>query len=1470
MPSPHDHDPNDATIVPSTDAQNPDRDRGSPATNEAEDSVDVTLFPGDRSDAATDSQVRMRQLLDHDSDTTVPPPSVEAGADSSVVQLTPNRSADSSGGSRSRLNQLLDRDEHELDEATLPPPHQGIPVDREQTLLPPTTAPASDEATQVQPESQSKRVLDALRRRAAAKQADKSTTVAINPTEPTLLHQPSTDQSRTQSEGTLDLPGASVTTPESEVTRSLTEAGSGKAPQRPFSAGKGSDRYAVQALHAKGGLGEVYTARDTELNREVALKRIQPKYADDTSSRRRFLSEAEITARLDHPGVVPVFGLVADGNGRPCYAMRFIRGESLRDEILRYYQKPEATGEAGKTAPVPTLALPSSEDKRLAFRQLLHRFIAVCQAIGYAHTRNVIHRDIKPANVMVGSFGETLVVDWGLAKVLGEAANPDDPLHEAVKSESGKGQEVTVADDATAMGTAVGTPAYMAPEQAAGRIDVMGPRADIYSLGATLYYILTGQAPFGGTNLSETIRKVQLGEFVPPQIANPNAPKSLDAICRKAMAVRPEDRYATALELAEDVERWLSDEPVTCYAEPWYVRLGRWARRNPARVATAVSLLLTGLVATGIILFVVNGARRQTEHALEETRKARDEAATARDSAQIAEGKTRVALVQVQNEQTKTKLALEEAEAAREIARRRFGLARDTFALLVFDIQKELADRAGTQALREKLLLKARDGLEQVLKTAEEDKATDPAGADRLLFWARLQMGDVYRSMGRTADARTEYEQAAIVAERRVKANRPDDPDARLDMARLNDRRTDLAMQAGDSSAALSFCDAAISDWRAINTEQPGTVRKELAMCLDSRARVLLERGRTGEAKTATSEALEIRRDLAMSKDTSASRDLAQSLEREAEILRRLGKSAEALQQIDAAIALRQAVAKEFEAQADRTDVRRELAATFSQRGDIRFERGELEAALVDYLETLRTLDAALAVDPNSVGARSEKASVLGRIAQVQLRLGQAKEGLKSATDSLEISAALATSDPESAVAQRELATGHERLGDALLSNALPNEALGQFAAAQQILVKLATADNKSVRAKSDVARIVERIGLAKLDAGDADAAVDVLQDAVQTRRAAADADANSAEAVRQLATTLDRLAEAKLKSGDTIGAAAAAEESFTNYRRTLELDPTSRAVRRDLAGGFARWGEVADRLGKPTASLILLQDSTDEYGTLQSSDPTDVQAKADHASGLERLANVFKRAELGAARLDAETEAWHLREAVVEANPGSLIANRDLMISLRRMGDIALDDRNLPEARKWYAKAAAVAEKFGTDPIFASERATTADRMVLCEAIEKGQKAPLAVASYPLRIRGPALLALLEPGREGSIGFTERIAWQLADYIKARDAQGQLALAGLGWESLAPLALRNPEELYRLARAYAWCAARNPAGKQKDDYTGAALYYLQAATGAGFNDAIRVKTDRVWNELKESPHFPPAFRSADDKSEAK
>ncbi|WP_442508575.1 protein kinase domain-containing protein [Novipirellula sp. SH528] len=357
-------------------------------------------------------------------------------------------------------------------------------------------------------------------------------------------------------------------------------------------------RFQPIRLHAKGGLGEVFLARDTELDRDVALKEIKGEHAKDLGCQSRFIAEAMVTGALDHPGIVPVYGLGQYDDGRPYYAMRFVSGNSFKQEITAFYKE--------------TTAPKASFYQGREYRKWLRRLIDCCNAMQYAHEHGILHRDLKPDNVMLGRHGETLVVDWGLAKTYLSGTTDEDEIdasdNSVIRLQSGL---------QTSLGRTLGTPMYMSPEQAMGLHNQLTPAADVYSLGAMLFNVSSGQNPIVGRNVEQVIENVRAGNIRDLHGAMPTVPRTIVSICRKAMQKDPRDRYQTTIDMADDLDRWLSDEPVLAHrdAETYSEKLGRWIRRHRSWTVSATAALVVIALISVAASFLINLARKAEEAA---------------------------------------------------------------------------------------------------------------------------------------------------------------------------------------------------------------------------------------------------------------------------------------------------------------------------------------------------------------------------------------------------------------------------------------------------------------------------------------------------------------------------------------------------------------------------------------------------------------------------------------------------------------------------------------------------------------------------------------------------------------------------------------------------------------------------------------------------------------------------------------
>jgi len=327
-------------------------------------------------------------------------------------------------------------------------------------------------------------------------------------------------------------------------------------------------KYRVIRRLARGGMGTVFLAYDDQLDRHVALKVLDlPDESGELTARMK--REAQIVARLEHPGIVPIHDVGTLPDGRVFYAMKFVQGSRL-DEYAR-----------------TATSLPDT----------LRVFQKACEAVAFAHAHGVIHRDLKPENVMVGAFGEVLVMDWGLAKVIRSTPNSsedgqaDQSNHASARSEL-TGDAAARNSIDTLHGTVMGTPAYMAPEQALGNTASFDERTDVYALGAMLYFLLAGRPPFVSQDLSAAERETKNSKLPSPRQLNHATPRQIDAVCRKAMSPAPPERYGSAQELAAEVARFVDGFAVSAYRENIFERAGRWIARNRFLVFLIVTYVI--------------------------------------------------------------------------------------------------------------------------------------------------------------------------------------------------------------------------------------------------------------------------------------------------------------------------------------------------------------------------------------------------------------------------------------------------------------------------------------------------------------------------------------------------------------------------------------------------------------------------------------------------------------------------------------------------------------------------------------------------------------------------------------------------------------------------------------------------------------------------------------------------------------
>lgn len=721
-----------------------------------------------------------------------------------------------------------------------------------------------------------------------------------------------------------------------------------------------NSRYSLTRLCGKGGIGEVWLTLDPNLNRDIALKRFRADRKQSPEIQRQLIKEAQITGQLEHPNIIPIHELNCLEDGSPYYTMKLLRGVTLSRKIKDYHTK-LGFGTAGA----------------VDLHDLLNAFIDICNAINYAGTRGIVHRDLKPQNIMLGDYGEVIVLDWGLAMIV-EQLDSDDKLEAVslqVPAKSSVGSQ--------AEGEIVGTPAYMAPEQATGRISLIDHRTDVYGLGGVLFAILAGRSPHSkdqntgnsAMNTRKLLKQIAEGPPPSPRAELPAVPAPLDAICVKALSRRRSQRYQNAGELALDVKRWMADEAVSAYPEPWNEKARRWLRRHRA-MAQSIGIAVVVIAAVSTIAAVlVNGAHQRELTAHADTREAHEN----------------------------LKIANAAEVAAKEDARLQFQRARQAVDESLIGVSEGLVNTPGAQEFRVRFLEKAAQDYEKFANEKSDDTELKIEFARAL-----IRVGDVRRLLNQFEEAKSSYESAIS----RLKECLPPDRQS-LEFAPIHDKL-------GVLYATFSHLKEAEAEYRialdllktSAKAGEQGNAELQVQAVIQGNLGVMLSRAaRYDEALTVLKQA---EQNWTAYSDATKSADGRESL---AKIRISLGEHFRETGKLDEALAELKRAAVDYKQLVDQhpsqptflqglADCRLNLAGTFFLLGETDKQIAAYEEVIPDYVALIKTR-------PDIPVYRENLSAAETNLAQALYRLGKNKEARDASITGLQLAMDLVDEHPQ-------------------------------------------------------------------------------------------------------------------------------------------------------------------------------------------------------------------------------------------------------------------------------------------------------------------------------------------------------------------------------------------------------------------------------------------------------------------------
>jgi tetratricopeptide (TPR) repeat protein/predicted Ser/Thr protein kinase len=865
-------------------------------------------------------------------------------------------------------------------------------------------------------------------------------------------------------------PAPSDSPPTIATGRERTEVGRFTLPV----AGESFGDYQLLEEIARGGMGVVFKARQVSLNRTVAVKMLLAGRLAAPQDVYRFQREAEGAAQLDHPNIVPIFE-VGEHQGRAYFSMKYIEGGNLTQHVRRL-----------------------SQDPRAAARLVL----AIARAVDHAHQRGLLHRDLKPANILLENSDRPLVTDFGLAKIVRREEL-------ALRAPAVDGAAPT-----TETGTTLGTPSYMAPEQAFNAKSVT-TAADVYSLGAILYELLTGQPPFRGDSPFATLMAAVEREPIPPRTRNPRVPRDLETVCLKCLQKVPAQRYVNAAALADDLQRFLDGEGIAARPAGRLERFRRWVRRHPALAGMAVVFLLAAAGAYALLYGEMQRTHQEFVRAEGHFRDAQQNLADARFQAERA------------------RRNFEEAEKERAAARQNERQARRILDDLYVRFNEKLAQFPGTEKIRRELLNSGLKYYQEFLKQRGDDPELQEEVAD-----AYHQIGWIATAVGSRADALKAHEKALALYQKALDA-RPRNSALLRKLAsswhnvgwmrKGTQQPTAFALEAYDKARTI-YED--LLERRAGTDDELAQLKNLLANTLNNIGSLHDASGHLGLARANYNRALELRLELDRDfPDNPKSKSgLAQSYHNLGILTEHLGNRPEALKLFEKERDLRALLVKRFP---KNLDYQSDLASSWFHIG-VTHSRLEKKANALKAYEQARKLREKVArMNPSVIGYQVALATSHlshGHTARDMKRLDQALESYTQAQKVLEQAA---QTDPDHANLCAELGKAHFNVGHTLARLSRPDEALDSYEKARLLQEKMVTNDPGYLEFRHDLQLTLNNYALLCSDLKDHDKARELAREALKHQKFLYDRNLKSADHRHGMAMRYATLAEIERRAGN-------------------------------------------------------------------------------------------------------------------------------------------------------------------------------------------------------------------------------------------------------------------------------------------------------------------------------------------------